>query len=139
MIYNFVLLQTLRVPTFLDPDCMDVSNEFKEINFRHQIDEIDEVIFNAIKRDFIPEFLDINNHEFYGRVFQLFKNKRINIVKINCHTKERFITSDTPVLVTNPNKQNALIEPDTEYFFPNIARDSNSHLWASPWSGRLTF
>lgn len=113
-LYKFIMLQALRVPKKIDQICEELFLEYLKSNKKFNIQETKEETINSVKKAILPRLLGFE----HDSLLSLIRRKQINIVRIPEGVDSNFITGDNPVLITNPDKSNALIESNTECAIP---------------------
>jgi hypothetical protein len=112
-IINYILIQYFRVPKFTNRYSSLIIDGFKEINRKEKIKQSDDEIKNDLKKYSFNSLFDTSDQSFI-KLKSIIDNKKM-IISIIPEIKDcEFITSDSPVLITNSLGPNALISINTE-------------------------
>jgi hypothetical protein len=116
-LYSFLLMQMIRVPTFFDSLKTHLEKKFTELNHEYSNPEPNTKVTSDVKKSIFSNFIDIEG-EYFRKLQTIFRTKGIVLSIIPKEIDANFITSDSPILVTNPKSQNALVHPSTEISLP---------------------
>jgi len=112
-IIKFIIFQIFRVPKIMDQFINKMENGFIEMNNNDNITQDSQELKNDIKRIGLPIMFDLANPN-YQMVQETILNKNLYMTIIPYESKKSYIINDNPILISNAEEANAIINSKTE-------------------------
>ena len=112
-IAQFMIFQIYRVPKIIDNFFNKMTIGFSEMNKKEGIVQTDNELINDIKKIGLRLMFDLKDHN-YIMLQDMLLAKNMIVTVTPYQAEEGFIITDNPVLITNKEEKNAIINNKTE-------------------------